>query len=160
MAAFTESVVEEAVLNWFRQIGYPVLGGGDLLPEAGNGLREDFGRVVLALSLRGALQRLNPSLPPTALDEAFRKLTRVNTPSLVLSNHAAHRMLVDGVNVEYQHERGRIAGAQVRVLDFDEPENNDWLAVNQFTVVENRHHRRPDVIVFVNGLPLGVLELK
>src|SRR3990172_2585241 len=144
MSLFTESVVEEAVLNWFRQLNYVVVAGGDLSPELNpRGLRrENYSEVVLFHSLQSALQRLNPALPPAALDEAFRKLTRISLPSLVLSNHAAHRTLVDGVNVEYQHESGRIAGAQVRVLDFDQPENNDWLVVNQFTVVENRRNRR------------------
>ncbi len=160
MSAFTESVVEEAVLNWFRQVGYPVRGGGDLTIDGENGLREDPSQIVLAPILRGAIARLNPALPSAALDEAFRKLTQSGQPSLAQTNHALHRMLVDGVNVEYQRGDGQIAGAQVRVLDFDEPDNNDWLAVNQFTVVENRHNRRPDVVAFVNGLPLGVIELK
>lgn len=160
MTAFTESVVEEAALNWFRQVDYHVLGGSDVLPETGAGLRENHQQVILASVLRGALQRLNPALPQSALDEAFRKLTQTSLPSLAHTNHALHRMLVDGVNVEYQRDDGRITGAQVRVLDFDAPENNDWLAVNQFTVVENRHNRRPDVVAFVNGLPLAVIELK
>jgi type I restriction enzyme, R subunit len=160
MPAVTESVVEEAVLNWFRQVGYGVLGGGDTLSETGSGLRADHGQVVLAPALLSALQHLNPTLPPSAIDEALRKLTQAGAPALIQANHAAHRMLVDGVNVEYQRADGTMGGAQVRVLDFDAPNNNDWLVVNQFTVIENRHNRRPDVVVFVNGLPLGVVELK
>ena len=104
--------------------------------------------------------RLNPDLPAEALDDAFRKLTRADAPSLVERNRAVHRMLVDGVTVEYRRPDGSIAGAQARVIDFDEPDNNDWLAVNQFTVVEGQHTRRPDVVLFVNGLPLAVIELK
>ena len=159
MTAFTESVVEEAVLNWFREIGYTVLAGGDLLPGA-DGMRATYEDVVLAPLARDALQRLNPDLPSQALDEAFRKLTHSDHSSLALTNHVIHRMLVDGVTVEYQHADGRIAGAQVRVLDFEQPDNNDWLAINQFTVIQNRHQRRPDVVVFVNGLPLAIIELK
>jgi type I restriction enzyme R subunit len=125
--------------------------------------------VVLEDRLRQALARLNPDLPAEALAEAFRKVTRPDGPTLVLRNHAVHRMLVDGVTVEYRQAGGSIAGAQARVLDFDVPDNNDWLAVNQFTVTDlpargaqagNRHTRRPDVVLFVNGLPLAVLELK
>jgi len=160
MSAFTESVVEEALLNWFREINYTVVAGGDLTPDGGSAARASYQEVVLAGVLRGALARLNPGLPPEALDDAFRKLTRPDKPSLALANYAVHRMLVNGVTVEYQRDNGRIAGAQVRVLDFDDPNNNDWLAVNQFIVIENHQNRRPDVVVFVNGLPLGVMELK
>jgi type I restriction enzyme R subunit len=116
--------------------------------------------VVLERRVRQALVRLNPSLPPEALDDAYRKLMRSDAPSLIERNRAVHRMLVDGITVEYRRADGSIAGAQARVLDFDAPENNDWLAVNQFTLVEGQHTRRPDVVVFVNGLPLAVIELK
>ncbi len=95
-----------------------------------------------------------------ALDDAFRKLTRLEAPTLIERNHHLHRLLVDGVPVEYRRQDGSIAGAQARVLDFDDPEANDWLAVNQFTVVEGQHNRRPDVVLFINGLPLAVIELK
>ncbi len=104
--------------------------------------------------------QLNPDLPPEALDDAFRKLTRVDAPSLITRNRNLHRMLVDGVNVEYARPDGSIAGAQAQVLDFERPENNDWVAVNQFTVAEGQHTRRPDVVLFINGLPIAVLELK
>jgi type I restriction enzyme R subunit len=116
--------------------------------------------VVLEDRLRQALQRLNPRVPAEALEEAFRKLTRPDLPSLVASNHLVHKFLVEGVPVEYQRSDGSLGGDLVRVLDFDDPENNDFLAVNQFTVVEDRHERRPDIVLFVNGLPLAVLELK
>ena len=103
---------------------------------------------------------INPSLPPEALDDAFRRLSHPDGPTLEARNRAFHRMLVDGVTVEYRTNDGAVRGAQARVIDFDTPANNDWLAVNQFTVVENKHERRPDVVLFVNGLPLGVIELK
>ncbi len=104
--------------------------------------------------------QLNPDLPPEALEDAYRKLTRSDAPSLVERNRAVHRMLVDGVTVEYRRRDGSIAGAQARVIDFDALDNNDWLAVNQFTVSEGQHTRRPDIVVFLNGLPLAVVELK
>src|SRR5207248_4053390 len=89
-----------------------------------------------------------------------RMLLKVDAPSLIERGRAVHGMLVDGVTVEYGREGGSIAGAQARVIDFDDPDNNDWLAVNQFTVAEGQHTRRPDIVVFMNGLPLAVLELK
>jgi type I restriction enzyme R subunit len=116
--------------------------------------------VVLAQRLRQTLKRLNPDLPREALEEACKKITRIDSPSLMESNHAAHRMMVDGVTVEYRREDGSIAGAQAKVIDFDKPTNNDWVVVNQFTVVENKIERRPDMVLFVNGLPLVVIELK
>jgi type I restriction enzyme R subunit len=115
---------------------------------------------VFSGALRSALVRLNPDLPHEALEDAYRKLTRVDAPSLLERNRALHRMLVDGITVEYRRKDGSIAGAQARVIDCDTPGNNDWLAVNQFTVVEGRHTRRPDIVLFVNGLPLAVIELK
>ena len=95
-----------------------------------------------------------------ALDDAFRRLTHPDGPTLEARNRAFHHMLVDGVTVEYRTNDGAVRGAQARVIDFDTPTNNDWQAVNQLTVVENKHERRPDVVLFVNGLPLGVIELK
>ena len=94
------------------------------------------------------------------MEDAYRKLTQLDAPSLIERNRALHRMLVDGVTVEYRRKDGSIAGAQARVIDFDDADNNDWLAVNQFTVVEGQHNRRPDMVLFVNGLPLAVIELK
>jgi type I restriction enzyme R subunit len=157
---FTESVVEEAALVWFQERGYTVVAGPDMAPETGSEARASYGEVIFPASLHAALSRLNPELPAEAIDDAFRKLTRLDAPTLTVNNHAVHRMLVEGVSVEFRRSDGSIAGAQARVLDFDDPENNDWLAVNQFTVVEGQHNRRPDLVVFVNGLPLTVIELK
>ena len=134
--------------------------GPDVAPEAAGAERADYGRVVLEQRLRDALARLNPDLPAEALDDAFRKLTQPEGMILEVRNRAFHRMVVDGVTVEYRVDNGAIRGSQVRVIDFDAPESNDWFAVNQFTVVENKHERRPDVVLFVNGLPLVVVELK
>ncbi len=155
----TESVVEAAALDWFRKLGYNVVGGPDMPPGAG-ALRAGYGDVVLAPVLRGAVARLNPGLPAEAHDDAVRRLTRPEGATLEARNRAFHRMAVDGVTVEYRDGGGAVRGAQARVLDFDAPDGNDWLAVNQFTVVENQRERRPDVVLFVNGLPLAVIELK
>ena len=110
--------------------------------------------------MRRALDRLNPDLPAEALDDAFRKLTRPEGATVEVRNRAFHRMIVDGVTVEHRVSDGHIRGAQVRVVDFEDPAGKDWLAVNQVTVVENKHERRPDIVLFVNGLPLGLIELK
>lgn len=154
---FTESIVEEAALDWLAGLGYAVAPGPEIVETERNG---DYGRVVLADRLRAALARLNPKVPGSAIKEAFRKLTIPDSPSLVSGNHAMHRLLVEGVPVEYQRKDNSIGGDIVRVIDFDNPAKNDFLAVNQLTVVENKHERRPDVVLYVNGLPLAVLELK
>ncbi|MFY9268618.1 MAG: type I restriction endonuclease subunit R [Candidatus Manganitrophaceae bacterium] len=162
MSHFTESVVEDAALAWLESLGYAVLHGPDIAVGEPAAERSDpnYRDVVLEGRLRRALARLNRDLPPEALEEAFRKLTRTDAPSFLERNRALHRMVVDGVTVEYRRKDRSIAGAQARLLDFDEPGNNDWLAVNQFTVAEGQHNRRPDVVLFMNGLPLAVIELK
>ena len=160
VSSFTESVVEDAALAWLESLGYAVKQGPDIAPGELAAERIDYGQVVLEERLRRALARLNPDLPPEALEDAYRKLTRADAPSLIERNRAGHRMLVDGVTVEHHRADGSIAGAQAQVIDFGAPENNDWLAVNQFTVAEGQHMRRPDVVLFVNGLPLAVIELK
>jgi len=160
MTAFTESVVEDAALGWLEATGWRIAHGPDIAPDMPGAERADYGEVVLAQRLRDALGRLNPELPAEALDDAFRKLTRPEGADLIQRNRALHRLLVDGVTVEYRDVEGAIRGAQARVIDFDDVPANDWLAVNQFTVVENRRSRRADVVLFVNGLPLVVLELK
>ncbi len=156
----TESVVEQAALAWLESLGWNVAHGPDIAPDTLAAERTDYGQVVLERRLRDALAQLNPTLPAEALEDAFRKLNRPEGTSLETRNRAFHRMLVEGVTVEYRAHNGAIRGAQARVIDFDVPTNNDWLAINQFTVVENNHERRPDIVLFINGLPLGVIELK
>ena len=160
MKSFTESVVEQAALAWLESLGWRVTHGLEIAPGEPGAERADYARVVLEARLRDALARLNPVLPPEALEDAFRRLTRPEGAELSARNRAVHRLLVEGMTVEYRAPDGAIRGAQARVLDFDDPENNEWLAVNQFTVAENKHTRRPDMVLFVNGLPLAVIELK
>src|SRR5438445_947944 len=151
MTAFSESVVENAALAWLESVGWAVQHGAEITPGELAAERSDYGQVVLEQRLRDALAQLNRGLPAAALDDAFRKLTRPEGAELSARNRAVHRLLVDGVTVEYRTEAGEIRGAQAQVLDFENTAANDWLAVNQFTVVENRHSRRPDVVLFVNG---------
>ncbi|RTI03182.1 DEAD/DEAH box helicase [Thermus scotoductus] len=154
-----ESEAEQAALTWLEALGWETAYGPDISPEGTRPERPSYREVILAQRLRAALERLN-RLPPEALEDAFRRLTHPEGATLEARNRAFHRMLTHGVTVEYRRPDGRIVGAQVRVLDFENPENNDFLAVNQFTVQETRRPRRPDIVLFVNGLPLAVVELK
>jgi type I restriction enzyme R subunit len=160
MSKFTESDVESIALEWLTGAGWSMVNGAHIAPGEPAAERDDYGQVLLAGRLRDALTRLNSTLPADAIEDAFRKLIRPEGVELLPRNRALHRLLVDGVTVEYRNKDGTVRGAQVRVIDFEDPKNNDWLAVNQFTVSENKHTRRPDVVLFVNGLPLGVIELK
>ena len=160
MTTFTESEVEDAALEWLGELGWKVAHGPHIAPHAANSERVDYTEVILEQRLRDALARLNPTLPAEAVEDALRKLIRPDGSTLETRNRRFHRMLVDGVTVEYRTAHGPLRGAQVSILDYENPANNDWLAVNQFTVVEGEHERRPDVVLFVNGLPLGLIELK
>jgi type I restriction enzyme R subunit len=159
---FTESVVEEATLEWLGGLGYAVLHGPEVAAGEPVAERDDSGYhdVILERRLRQALVRLNPKLPPEALEDAYKRLTIGGEPSMVTCNHALHQRLVEGVTVEYTRPDGSIGGALVHVIDFENPENNDWVAANQFTVVEGQNNRRPDVLIFLNGLPIVLIELK
>ena len=162
MSSFTESIVEEATIEWLVGLGYMPLHGPDIAFDGPKAERTDpnYRDVILEARLRQALALLNNDLPPDALEDAYRKLARATAASLTERNRIVHRMLVDGATVEYRRKDGSIAGAQAKLIDFDHPENNDWLAVNQFTVAEGQHTRRPDIVIFVNGIPLAVIELK
>ena len=160
MTPFTESEVEAAALEWLEGVGWKVAHGTDVASEAIRSERSDYTEIVLERRLRDALARLNPNRPAEALDDAFRKITRPEGSTLEARNRALHRLLADGATVEYRTGAGAMRGAQVSALDYRNPANNDWLAVNQFTVAEGERERRPDIVLFVNGLPLGLIELK
>jgi type I restriction enzyme R subunit len=156
----TESMVEEAALGWFQELGYAVLPGPQLAPGEPTAERESFSDVLLVGRLRQAIRQLNPAIPEDAREEALRKLLRLATPSLLQTNRAFHRLLREGVPVEYPRSDGSIAGDHVRLVDFTTVAANDWLVVNQFSVSDGQHNRRPDLVVFLNGLPMGLIELK
>ncbi|MCK9356297.1 MAG: type I restriction endonuclease subunit R [Dehalococcoidia bacterium] len=163
MTPFNESNVEQAALDWLRGLGWQVLNGPDIAPEQPEAQRDSYGQVVLESHLRDALQSLNPGVPTSALEEAFHKLAVPDSVSLVANNHALHRMLIEGIAAAVPaQETGRSGRGHetVTAIDFDHVSANDFLAVSQFTVVENHHERRPDIVLFVNGLPLAVIELK
>lgn len=161
MSKFTENHVEEAALEWLGELGWNIAYGLDASPDGPNPIRPAYHDVILLDRLRAAIARLNPAIPEDAREDAIRRLMASETPSLIEENRRLHRYLVEGVPAEF-YEDGRVRGDRVRLLDLsgDAFDLNDWLAVNQFTVIEQSNNRRPDVVLFVNGLPLGVIELK
>ena len=156
-----ESDVENAVLSWFNQLDYTTLQGREIAPEQPNAERQSFADVVLEDRLRSQLFQINPKIPIDAIEAALRKVINIGleSPSLFENNRRFHKLLSDGIDVEYQ-AKGRINYDRVWLIDFNKLENNDWLVVNQFTIIENNRDRRPDVVIFINGLPLAVIELK
>ena len=158
--SLTESIVEDAALTWFGELGYAVGHGPQMAPGEPAAERDSFSEVVLVGRLREALRQLNPAIPEEAREEALRKVLRVATPSLVQTNRAFHRLLRDGVDVEYARPDGSTKHDKAWLVDFSDVRANDWLAVNQFTVIEGQHNRRPDIAIFINGLPLALIELK
>jgi type I restriction enzyme, R subunit len=160
MIAIAESHVEEAALSWLIELGYRAISGFELGPDGSEPERANYGEVLLIDRLRAAIERLNPGLTSETRAAVLAKITQTETPSLVGENRRLHRYLVEGVPVEVRRNDGTISGEQARLIDFDDMDANDWLAVNQLIVIENKANRRPDVVIFVNGLPLGVIELK
>ena len=159
-ADMNENELEQAALSWFEELGYETAHGPDLSPGGDAPERATTDDVVLEGRFRKALAILNPTTPADALDEVVRRITRSDNPSLIAGNRVFHQTLVDGMDVEYRAADGSVASAHVNLMNSVETETNDWLAVNQFTVTEGRRNRRPDIVLFVNGLPLAVIELK
>lgn len=152
--------MEDAALSWFAELGYSYRHAGQLAPGEPAAERDSFGEVVLVGRLREAMRRINPAVPDDAREEALRRVLRVATGSLVQTNRAFHQLLRNGVDITYKRPDGSTKHDKVWLVDFKDVRANDWLAVNQFAVVEGQYHRRPDIVVFVNGLPLGLIELK
>ncbi|WEE21414.1 type I restriction endonuclease subunit R [Aeromonas caviae] len=155
----TEDQLEQEVMGWLAEVGYRTRCGYDVAPDSDNPWRSDFRQVVLEDVLREAVARLNPKVPPQAREDAVRQVLNLDTPAQLMANRLFHRLLVGGVKVEYQRG-GETVGDYVRLADFADPAANDWLAINQFSIKGPQHTRRPDIILFLNGLPLVVLELK
>ncbi|WP_108836705.1 type I restriction endonuclease subunit R [Tateyamaria sp. Alg231-49] len=158
--SFTEDLVEQAALALFQELGWTFADPMLIGPDGSEKARGSYGEVVLSDVLQDAAMRLNPDIPQEALDAAIKQVQVSETPSLIEENRRIHRLLVDGVDVEYRRADGSIKGDKVRLIDFANPSNNDWTVTNQFTVVEGGHNRRPDIVAFINGLPVAVVELK
>ncbi|WP_018151175.1 type I restriction endonuclease subunit R [Leeia oryzae] len=155
----TEDQLEQETLGWLTEVGYTHLYGPDLAPDGDTPERVNYQQVLLLERLRGAIARLNPAIPLVAREDALAQVQNLGIPALLSANRRFHQLLVGGVPVEYQKE-GETRGDFVRLVDWENPSANEWLAINQFTIKGAHHSRRPDIILFVNGLPLVLLELK
>jgi type I restriction enzyme, R subunit len=155
-----ESTVEEANLSWFEGLGYEIVFGPDIGPGEPNEERASHNDVILLGRLRSAFIRINPDIPSDAIEDAIKKVIRNDSPSLAENNRLFHGFLRDGVDVEYMDAGGTLRHGKVWLLAYENASDNDFAAINQFTVIEGQANRRPDIVVFVNGLPLAVIELK
>lgn len=160
MAFLSEAQLETALLEQLAGLGYTCTSDEIIGPDGKQPEREAYDEVALKARLMAAVARLNPSLPSEAQVDALCRLTQSEFPNLLEENRRIHTLLVEGADVEYYAEDGTLTAGKVRLIDFDTPSRNDWLAVQQFVVVAGQLRRRPDVVVFVNGLPLAVIELK
>lgn len=160
MAFLSEAAVEDVLLAQLQTLGYQIEREEDIGPDGHRPERESHDEVVLKKRFEDAIVRLNPGLPPEARQDAVRRVMQSELPSLLEENRRIHKLMTEGVDVEYYANDGTLTAGKVALIDFERPEQNDWLAVSQFVVINGQNNRRPDVVVFVNGLPLGVIELK
>lgn len=155
-----EQDLENYCMEYFRQIGYQTLNGLDIMPDGPNPLREDIRQAILPPKLKEALARLNPQVPPNLLEDAYQLLANPQEPSLLARNKTIYTYLTENIKLPYTDKHGEDKTAEIKIIDFDNTDNNDFLAVNQFTLQGPKNVRRPDIVVFINGLPLAVIELK
>jgi type I restriction enzyme, R subunit len=159
MEKITENAIEEHAIQLLETQGYSYIHGPAIAPDSDTPERHSFEDVLLLDRLQSAVTRINPNIPPEARNDAVKQIQRLNSPELIANNEAFHRMLTEGITVTYQKD-GRSRGDLVWLIDFTDPANNDFLVVNQFTVIQNNVNKRPDVVIFINGLPLVLMELK
>ena len=169
MSTITESDIEQLVISLFREQGYEYIYAPDIAPEfpssggvseeRGDDTRESYEQVLLLERLKNAIKRLNKSVPAYAQAEAIKDIQRIASPELLANNEAFHKFLTEGIPVSKRVDDME-RGDRIWLIDFENPYNNDFVVANQFTVVENNNNKRPDVILFVNGIPLVVIELK
>lgn len=159
MTKITESAIEKFAIELLEHQGYHYIYAPNIAPDSDTPERQSFEDVLLLERLQTAVGRINPKIPADTREEAVKQIQRLNSPELITNNEAFHRMLTEGIKVSYQKD-GNDRGDIVWLIDFKKPENNDFIVANQFTVIENGVNKRPDIILFVNGLPLVVIELK
>lgn len=155
----TESDIESLAIDRLEALGYSYLYGPSIASDGDYPERESYSQVILTGRLRAAIGKINPKLPASVLDQAVKEVQRVATPDLVQTNENFHRLLTEGITLDVRHDDGE-RGTTVWLVDFQNPANNEFVVCNQFTVIENNQNKRPDIVVFVNGLPLVVFELK
>ncbi len=156
----TEDQLEQLCLEWFQSIGYDTICGYDIAPDSDNPERSDYRQVILHGRLLSSLKQINPYIPEATLEQVVLQIATPETPILIINNKAFHRLFLEGVKVEFKDSTGKEKTDYVQLVDFSKVSNNQFLVVNQFTITGSKGNRRPDVIVFINGLPLAVLELK
>ena len=166
MTRIAENTIEEFTIELLERLGYQYIYAPDIAHDASTGSatgerpeRNSYEDVLLAGRLQDAIRRINPKIPTDSQEEALKEIHRINSPELIANNEAFHRMLTEGINVSYQKD-GHQRGDLVWLIDFENPENNEFIVANQFTVIENGNNKRPDVVLFINGIPLVVIELK
>ncbi|MCK9397453.1 MAG: type I restriction endonuclease subunit R [Methylobacter sp.] len=159
MSRLTESAIEEFAIKLFERLGYDTIYAPDFAPDGDRPERSRYDQVILNERLKAAVRRINPTVPNHALQEAVKEVERIHSPELLANNEAFHRMMAEGVKVNYQKD-GQDRGDLVWLIDFANPENNEFVVANQLTVIENNQNKRPDIVLFINGLPLVVIELK
>ena len=159
MTKLTESAIEELAIKLFEQLGYSHIHAPNIAPDGDHPERTRYDEVLLTSRLEKALQRINPGMTVTVLQTALKEVERIHSPELLSNNETFHRLLTEGVKVSYQ-QAGNERGDIVWLIDFENPGNNEFVVASQFTVIENNQNKRPDLVVFVNGIPLVVIELK
>ena len=159
-SAISESEVEDYVLGILKELGYKTVYGPDIDPDSKNPKRSSWGEVLLEEDLNEAIKKFNPQLSNEEVEEVVKKLKRLNPKDTIKSNEKFHKFLTEGVPLEYRAKNGRIVTDNIKLIDYNNPKNNEFKAINQFSIIENNNHRRPDIVIFVNGLPLAVFELK
>lgn len=174
----TENTIEEFAIELLERLGYQYIyapdlsacnSQADIAHDGERPERNSYEEVLLTERLQNSIRRINPKVPIDSQEEALKEIQRINSPELIANNESFHRMLTEGINVSYQKDlpasAGQAGGTETRgdlvwLIDFENPENNEFIVVNQFTVIENGINKRPDVILFINGIPLVVIELK
>ncbi|WP_198266631.1 type I restriction endonuclease subunit R [sulfur-oxidizing endosymbiont of Gigantopelta aegis] len=159
MTNLTENAIEDFAIKLFEKQGYQYIHAPDIAPDGERPERSHYDEMILKDRLFSAFQRINPSVPLSSLQEAQKEVERIHSPELLTNNETFHRMMTEGINVSFQKD-GQDRGDLVWLIDFEHPENNEFVVANQFTVIENNQNKRPDLVLFVNGLPLVVIELK
>jgi len=159
MSRLTESAIEDFAIKLFERLGYSYVHAPDIAPDSDTPERSRYDEVFLTPRLEHALRRINTGIAPAILQNALKEVQRIQSPELLVGNEAFHRLLTEGVKVSYQQD-GNERGDLVWLIDFSNPDNNEFIVANQFTVIQNNQHKRPDLVLFVNGIPLVVIELK
>ena len=159
MTKITENDIELLAIEQLKALGWQYVYAPDIAPDGENPERESFSDIILVQRLKTAIAKINPALSLEVQEEAVNQILRINSPELLTNNETFHRMLTEGIKVSYQKDDNQ-RGDLVWLIDFQNPENNEFVVANQFTVIENGINKRPDVILFVNGIPLVVIELK